>query len=200
MDGRNGSAVGLSEREVSPEIIDACRSGDRVAFRALYEAHKDKVYSIALYFFHGDQSAASDLTQQVFLKVITGIGGFRGGSSFSTWLHRLVVNTCLDRAKSDRRRARSVDPADLARTPASAASQEENLHQASVAAAVQTALSTLPPKLRMPVLLRYFEDLSYVEMAEALDCSIGTVASRLHRGHELLAEKLANLRNGGRHA
>jgi RNA polymerase sigma-70 factor (ECF subfamily) len=175
------------------EIIEACRRGDREAFRALYEAHKDKVYSIALYFFHGDTSAAGDATQQVFLKLITNIKSFRGDSEFSTWLHRLVVNTCLDGSRKSKSREQSAEPADLARI-ADPASQDEDFARRQVAGRVQAALSSLPPKLRMPILLRYFEDLSYAEMAQALQCSAGTVASRLSEGHKLLAQKLEKLR------
>jgi RNA polymerase sigma-70 factor, ECF subfamily len=185
--------VSQSDREVSAEIIECCRQGDRAAFHALYQAYKDKVYSISLYFFHGDDAAASDATQQVFLKLITGIGRFRGGSEFSTWLYRMVVNTCLDHAKAMRRRGPLADAARL-ETIAAPASTEADLARAEVAGKVQAALSSLPPKLRLPVLLRYFEDLSYGEMAEALNCSMGTVASRLHQGHKLLAEKLAKVR------
>jgi len=185
--------VRQSDRQVSTETIESCRQGDRAAFHALYLAYKDKVYSISLYFFHGDDLAASDATQQVFLKLITGIGRFRGDSEFSTWLYRLVVNTCLDNAKAGSRRESPADDMKLARI-ASPKSAEEDLARAEVAGKVQAALSSLPPKLRLPVLLRYFEDLSYGEMAEALNCSMGTVASRLHKGHKLLAEKLATLR------
>jgi len=175
------------------EIIEGCRRGDREAFRALYEAHKDKVYSIALYFFHGDTAAASDATQQVFLKLITSIQSFRGDSEFSTWLHRLVVNTCLDGSRKSKSRERLFEPADLARI-ADPASHDEDLARRQVAGRIQTALSSLPPKLRMPILLRYFEDLSYAQMAQALRCSSGTVASRLSQGHKLLAQKLGKLR------
>jgi RNA polymerase sigma-70 factor, ECF subfamily len=184
--------VSQSDREVSAEIIECCRQGDRAAFHALYDAYKDKVYSISLYFFHGDAAAASDATQQVFLKLITGIGRFRGESEFSTWLYRLVVNTCLDNAKAGRRREALTDDARWAEIAVPSA--EADLARAEVAGKVQAALSSLPPKLRLPVLLRYFEDLSYGEMAEALNCSAGTVASRLHKGHQLLAQKLAKLR------
>jgi len=187
--------VNLSDRELGAEIIEACRQGDREAFRTLYEAHKDKVYSISLYYFHGDPVAASDATQQVFLKLIRGISHFRGDSEFSTWLHRMVVNTCLDGVR--KRREEPTDSADLARI-AHRDSQEDNLARAQLAAKVQTALSSLPPKLRLPVLLRYFEDFSYGQMAETLNCSVGTVASRLSRGHKLLAEKLARLREAVR--
>ena len=65
--------VNLSGRELSKEIIESCRSGDRDAFRALYDLYKDRVYSIALYFFHGDPAVASDIVQQVFLKLMTSI-------------------------------------------------------------------------------------------------------------------------------
>ncbi len=175
------------------EIIEACRRGDRESIRAIYEEHKDKVYSIALYFFHGDTGAASDATQQVFLKLITSIKSYRGDSEFSTWLHRLVVNTCLDGSRKSKSRERSEDAADLVRI-ADPTSQDEDMARRQVASRVQAALSSLPPKLRMPILLRYFEDLSYAEMAEALQCSAGTVASRLNQGHKLLAQKLERLR------
>ena len=176
--------VNLSDREISAEIIESCRLGDRDAFRALYEAYKDKVYSIALYFFHGDSAAASDATQQVFLKLITGIARFRGESEFSTWLYRMVVNTCMDSARSAKRR-------EIAFVLAHEESPEDQVVRTQSAGRVQAALSSLPPKLRMPILLRYFEDFSYGQMAEALKCSAGTVASRLHQGHKLLAQKLA---------
>ena len=184
--------VVVSDPDIS-EIVKSCRRGDREAFRSLYEAYKDKVYSIALYFFHGDAAAASDATQQVFLKLITNINSFRGDSEFPTWLHRLVVNTCLDGSRKNKSRERSAEPLELARM-ADPNLQDEDLARRQVAGRVQAALSTLPPKLRMPILLRYFEELSYIEMAQALQCSAGTVASRLNKGHKLLAEKLASLR------
>jgi RNA polymerase sigma-70 factor (ECF subfamily) len=185
--------VNQTDREVSAGIIEGCRQGDRAAFHALYLTYKDKVYSISLYFFHGDTLAAGEATQQVFLKLLTGIGQFRGGSEFSTWLYRMVVNTCLDSAKAAKRRERQTDDRVL-QSMAAQESAEDDLARAEVAGKVQAALSSLPPKLRLPVLLRYFEDLSYGEMAEALNCSMGTVASRLHQGHKLLADKLRMLR------
>ena len=181
--------VNLSGRELSTEIIESCRLGDRDAFRALYDLYKDRVYSISLYFFHGDPAAASDVTQQVFLKVMTSIQQFRGDAEFSTWLYRLVVNACMDVARSRKSDAIS---ADRSRMEAFAApgSQEEDYAHAQMANTVRAAVSVLPPKFRIAVLLRYFEDLSYEQMAKALHCSRGTVASRLSRGHKMLAERL----------
>lgn len=183
--------------EVTPDIIDACRMGDRDAFRLLYEVYKDKVYSMTLYFFHGDAAAAADVTQQVFLKLMTNIAQFRGDAGFSTWLYRFVVNACVDRARAAGRRAHEVDPAVLD-TLCAPGSQEEDLANKENARSVQTAVAALAPKVRIAILLRYFEDLSYAEMAEVLSCSIGTVASRLSRGHEILARTLEPLRKSKR--
>jgi RNA polymerase sigma-70 factor (ECF subfamily) len=182
--------VNLSDREVGAEILEACRGGDRVAFRELYDLYKDRVYSIAVYFFHGDRIAASDVTQQVFLKLLASIGQFRGEAGFSTWLYRLVVNACLDEARS-----RKVHLAvyDDSRRKAAEDSQESGYAQAQIAECVRAAVASLPPKFRIAVLLRYFDDLSYEEMAKALRCSMGTVASRLSRGHRILAERLKGM-------
>ena len=179
--------------EISAEILEACRRGDRDGFRALYEAYKDRVYSIAYYYFHADADAAGEVTQQVFLKLMREMARFRGDSAFSTWLYRLVVNACVDRSRKRRNEAVGEDPVVLERL-ATHASHEEVFAQREVAESVQQAIATLPAKLRVAILLRYFEDLSYADMATALNCSIGTVASRLSRGHRLLARKLAPMR------
>lgn len=180
--------------EVSSEILDACRRGDRDAFRTLYEAYKDRVYSIAYYYFHADADAAGEVTQQVFLKLMREVDRFRGASAFSTWLYRLVVNACVDRSRSRRKDAFNEDPIVLEQL-ATHSSLEELFAQREVAQSVQHAIAALPGKLRVAILLRYFEDLSYADMATALNCSIGTVASRLSRGHRLLAQRLAPMRS-----
>ena len=180
----------MAEREIAASILEACRRGDRDAFRALYEAYKDKVYSICLYFFHGDAAEAADVTQEVFLKLFAGIAGFRGDAGFSTWLYRLVQNACLDAARRNAARARIADATDALNT-----TPEDELQDSQDAETVQRAVSALPPKFRLPILLRYFEDYSYEEMSTTLNCSMGTVASRLNRGHKMLAKLL-----GGRDA
>jgi RNA polymerase sigma-70 factor, ECF subfamily len=181
--------------EISLAVLDACRRGDREAFRQLYEAYKDRVYSIAFYFFQADADAASEVTQQVFLKLMRDIARFRGDAAFPTWLYRLVMNACLDRMRGRRADVVGADPVTLDAMPAAPAlSHEEMLAQHQVARSVQHAVATLPPKLRAVILLRYFDDLSYSDIATVLRCSIGTVASRLSRGHRLLAKKLEPLR------
>src|SRR5215510_1953915 len=92
----------MTERASEGRLIEACQRGDREAFRELFEAHKDRVWSIALH-FTGDESAARDVTQQVFLKLFTNITQFRHESGFATWLYRMVVNACLDERRGRRR-------------------------------------------------------------------------------------------------
>lgn len=181
--------VPLSNQEIAADIIDACRAGDREALRVLYDMYKDRVYSISLYFFHGDAAAAGDVTQNVFLKVITAIHQFRGDAAFSTWLYRLVVNACQDAAR--RRKGAGIAKTGTAlERIAGSGSQEQDYVRSQNAKAVRAAISTLPPKFRIAILLRYFDDLPYEQIAEALHCSIGTVASRLSRGHKMLADQL----------
>lgn len=184
----------MAESTSEERVVAACQEGDREAFRQLFELYKDKVFSIAVYSFGGDQSAANDVSQQVFLKLITTIGQFRGESAFTTWLYRLVVNACSD---EQRRRRRFLPFGEL--TPVSRVEesrlQEYRYAKLEFADSVQGAIQELSPKLRMPILLKYVEGLSYEEIAEVMECSKGTVASRLNRGHQSLARKLSHLRD-----
>src|SRR5687767_14095509 len=94
--------MAMAEQLIDGGVIEACRQGDRAAFKLLFETYKDKVFSIAVY-SSGDRSLAEDVTQQVFLKLFTAIQQFRGDSEFTTWLYRLVVNACLDERRRRRR-------------------------------------------------------------------------------------------------
>jgi RNA polymerase sigma-70 factor (ECF subfamily) len=207
----------MDEQWNEGRLIEACQQGDREAFRRLFEAHKDRVWSVALHFI-GDEAAARDIAQQVFLKLFTTIGQFRQEARFSTWLYRTVVNSCLDEQRRRQRflsldffrsadffKAREdggegeMDATDWqqarefekggGRSP-----QEDCYSQMEISASVKAAIKELKPKLRIAILLKYFEGLSYEEMANVLGCSTGTIASRLNRGHKELARRLAYLR------
>jgi RNA polymerase sigma-70 factor, ECF subfamily len=191
--------VPQSNREISEETIEACRRGDRNAFRVIYDLYKDRVYSIALYFFRGDTATASDATQQIFLKLLTDLQRFRGDSAFSTWLYRLVVNTCIDIARKGKHQPEQMVWSKV-EAMAAEGSHEDDFAKEQMAETIQDAISTLPQKFRIAILLRYFEELSYEEMAKVLNCSMGTVASRLSRGHRILATKLTPLREWFRKA
>jgi RNA polymerase sigma-70 factor (ECF subfamily) len=182
----------MRERDTEVYMIEACKRGDRDAFHMLFESYKDRVYSIAFH-YSGDESAARDLTQQVFLKLFTVIGQFRFESEFTTWLYRIVVNACADEQRKLRRFVPFSTGGEKTNM-AVRASQEDRYLKRQVADSVRSAISELSPKLRLPILLKYVEGLSYDEIAEVLGCSKGTVASRLNRGHKALARKLDHLR------
>src|SRR5215510_5368936 len=93
----------MTRHMIDDRTIEACQRGDSDAFRVVFEAYKDRVYSIALCFFDGNEAAAKDITQDVFLKLMTTISQFQNRSQFSTWLYRIVTNACLDRKRTLRR-------------------------------------------------------------------------------------------------
>ena len=183
----------MREREIDDQTIEACKRGDRVAFQQLFETYKDKVYSVAFHFC-GDESMASDAAQQVFLKLFSAIAQYRHDAEFTTWLYRIVVNTCVDEQRK-RRRFVPFSPEVEVKNMVTRSTQEESYSRRQVADSVRTAIAGLSPKLRLPILLKYVEELSYDEIAETLGLSKGTVASRLNRGHKTLARKLAFLRD-----
>jgi RNA polymerase sigma-70 factor, ECF subfamily len=179
--------------EIDPEVLEACRSGDRDAFRILFEMYKDRVYSIALR-YAGNHASAMDITQDVFVTLFSQMARFRGDSSFDTWLYRLVANRCLDQ----RRKLRHIVPliGEAIRRFYVNERVTGDLIRSQTRDSVKAAIARLSPELRMAVVLRYTEGLSYEEMADALNCAKGTVASRLSRAHKQLARRLSHL--GGR--
>jgi RNA polymerase sigma-70 factor (ECF subfamily) len=184
----------MAQQLIDGRVIQACQDGDRDAFQLLFEAYKDKVFSIAVYSAGGDHSFADDVTQQIFLKLFTAIKQFRGDSEFTTWLYRLVVNACLD----ERRRRKRFLPwgeSDVWKNHGEKKPQEKQYARLELATAVREAIGELKPKFRLPILLKYIEGLSYEEIAEVMNCSKGTVASRLNRGHGQLAKRLSHLKN-----
>jgi RNA polymerase sigma-70 factor (ECF subfamily) len=185
------AANGDSSRE---DIVVACQQGDSEAFAQLFEAHKDRVYSIALRFF-GDNATAMDIAQDVFVKLLSRIGEFRGEARFETWLYRMAANACLDHK---RRLVRWVpfvsDVVDLMKSKGEGAL--DGLLREEFQGGVQRAIEKLPAEQRIVVVLRYTEGLSYDDIAEILRISNGTVASRLNRAHKTLERRLAHMRKG----
>ena len=183
----------MTNHHIDGPTIEACQRGDSDAFRLVFEAYKDRVYSIALCFFDGNEATAKDITQDVFLKLMTTISQFQNRSEFSTWLYRLVTNACLDRKRSLRRFLFFSDTREL-ELPDRRSSLEHKYIQRELENSVRKVVAGMKPRLRITILLKYFEDLSYEEIATVLGCSAGTVASRLNRAHRILARKLAYLR------
>ena len=181
----------ITQSGLSEQLVRTCQDGSPEAQRELYECYKAKVYSLAVY-LTGDAETAKDLTQEIFLKVFRDLRAFRFESTFSSWLYRLATNTCLNALRS-RRARREVEIEEVLGTPAeidAGCSLEQRQVDRSTQRAVRKAILSLKPPLRAVVVLRYIENLSYGEIAEALSCSEGTVASRLSRAHRLLERKL----------
>ena len=184
----------MTESRTDDNLLTACRSGDRRAFESLYAQNQKRVFSVALNFFGGDHGLAQDVTQQVFLKMYARIGDFRGDAEFTTWLYRMTVNACIDEQRRRRRFFLLLDFFGM-EDKGTKKNQDQRVHRREIADEVQKAIATLKPKFRLPILLKYVEELSYQEIAEILECSCGTVASRLNRGHKMLASKLGHLKS-----
>lgn len=181
----------MTEKKTEQDLLAECRNGSRKAFESLYAQNQRRVFSIALNFFGGKHEKAEDITQQVFLKIYQRIGDFRGDSEFTTWLYRITVNTCLD---EQRKTKRFVYLEDFLGVFGVKKTQDDRVYRKEISGEVQKAVSTLRTKFRLPILLKYVEGLSYDEIAAVLECSAGTVASRLNRGHKMLARKLGHLK------
>ncbi len=184
--------VGESEWCMDADLLNACQRGDRDAFHSLFERYQDRVYSFALRFL-GDESHAADLTQDIFVKLYARIRNFRGDSKFETWLYRVVANACID----DQRKRRRFLPWLADGHPLLSSGRnvtEDHAARKQAAGEIQRAIAKLTPALRVPVLLRYMEGLSYEEIGEVLEISLGTVASRLNRAHKALAKRLERFR------
>jgi RNA polymerase sigma-70 factor (ECF subfamily) len=178
--------------ETDKDLLEGCQRGEPEALRALFERHKDKVYSIALR-YSGDRTVAMDIAQDAFLKLFSGIRGFRGDSSFEAWLYRIVVNSCFDHKRKTRRLMPLVDGLlDALQAPGDSALEE--LLRSEMSGRVQAAVAGLPAEQRIVIVLRYTQGLSYDEIAEILGCFTGTVASRLNRAHKILQRRLGGER------
>ncbi len=173
------------------QLIEGCQRGDSEAFRTLFEKYKDMVYSVALR-YTGDPAAAQDIAQDIFLKLFSTIGSFRGESNFEAWLYRMVVNRCFDQKRKTRRLAPLLDGiVDALHTPG--ASVLDEVLRTEMSTQVQSVVESLSPEQKMVVVLRYTQGLSYDEIAVILGCSAGTIASRLNRAHKVLERRLSRV-------
>jgi RNA polymerase sigma-70 factor (ECF subfamily) len=177
--------------DTQKEVIEGCQQGDPDAQRALFERHKDAVYSIA-FRYSGNSSQAQDLAQEAFIKIFAAIGTFRADSSFESWLYRIVVNTCFDHHRKRRRIIPLFDDfLNVLRDPRD--SVLDRMIRSEHSSRVQSLIKTLPAEQRMIVVLRYTQGLSYEEIGEILGLPHGTVASRLNRAHKALERRLTRL-------
>lgn len=184
------------------ELVEACQAtaptGLEGAFRRLYDQYKDRVYNVC-YRITGNATDALDASQETFGILFRKIREFRFESKFSSWVYRIAVNAGIDhKRRSAARWLPSLDGAsEQAREMARLDVRDERTEPPLTAATrheleteIQNAISRLSPKMRAIVVLRYVENLSYEEISEALQISLGTVKSRLSRAHEALDREL----------
>lgn len=160
-------------------LIKRFIEGDETTFRLLVQRHKDKVRNIT-YLTLGNADAVDDIAQDVFLTVYKNLHRFRFESQFSTWLYRITVNKCKDHLRKKRIRNIFTSFSEEDTEPGYHSTHESK----DIAAIVRKALEELPDKLRIPLMLKDLEGLSYQEIAQTVNCEIGTVKSRIFRARE----------------
>jgi RNA polymerase sigma-70 factor (ECF subfamily) len=173
-------------------LLRAHVGGDREAFGELVHRHRDRLWAVALRTL-GDREEAADAVQDALISAYRSADRFRGDAAVTTWLHRIVVNACLDRAR--RKQSRPTVP--LPEHESISSTVDSSGPDRDTTLAVQAALAQLPPEQRVPLVLLDMQGYSVAEIAQLLGVAEGTVKSRCARGRAKLAVILGHLRNQG---
>lgn len=180
------------------ELVIKSMQGDNQAFDELVYLYQNKVYALAFRYM-GNEDDAYDMAQDTFVKAYRSLRSFKGESSFSTWIYRITTNVCLDEI---RRRKRRVTPLSLDEPLATLEGEEvereiadESLsadrvyEQKEFSETLQKLLDEMKPEHKTAIVLRDIMELSYEEIASVLNCSIGTVKSRINRARSIFQKK-----------
>ena len=190
----------MSDRAVDQELVERVQAGDKRAFDLLVLKYQRKVQRLVSRFVR-DSGEVDDVVQEAFIKAYRALPTFRGDAAFYTWIYRIAINCAKNYLASPARRIvpasdlMSEDDEDM-----ESFERNDGLHDVAtpdaeyaskqIAEAVNRAMAALPDDLRTAVTLREIEGLSYEEIAEAMDCPIGTVRSRIFRAREAIATEL----------
>jgi RNA polymerase sigma-70 factor, ECF subfamily len=184
-------------------LVAAARRGEMGAFEELVARHRDKIYARAFSMMRNEDEAV-DLSQEAWVKSWQRLGQFHGESSFGTWVTRIVINLCLDQLrKRKRQRTESIEEMDEEsggverQMPAIVVNPTERLERGELRQKIDDALGKLSDEHRTVLVLHEFEEMEYKEIARTMDCSIGTVMSRLFYARRKMAVLLADLKNEG---
>lgn len=189
----------MSERGIDQKLVVRVQRGDKAAFDLLVRKYQHKVAKLVSRYVR-DRREVEDVTQEALIKAYRAIGGFRGESAFYTWLYRIAVNTAKNYLESMGRRppgsdvevegAELIESGDGLRDQAT---PERQMLTDEIASTVHRVIENLPEDLRTAITLREIEGLSYEEIAQVMDCPIGTVRSRIFRAREAIDQELRPL-------
>ncbi|GAB0149447.1 RNA polymerase sigma factor RpoE [Marichromatium gracile] len=189
----------MSERQADQELVERAQAGDKRAFDLLVLKYQQKISNLISRYLR-DPAEVMDVAQESFLKAYRALPGFRGESAFYTWLYRIAVNTVKNHLVAQGRRPPGGDvEAEVAEQMEGGgrlrdgATPERELLGDEIARTVQAALDDLPDDLRTAIMLREFEGMSYEEIANAMECPIGTVRSRIFRARDAIDKRLRPL-------
>lgn len=190
------------QRTREEALLNAFRGGDTAAFDALIGMYSAKLYKVA-YALLGSRQDAEEVVQDTFLRAYRAMHAFRGDSSLETWLHRITVNLARNKFQWNNRRGGGLNVSLTADDDGESGAEPELdvpdmrmepdlvLEHDEIGKNIMKALNSLPDNLRETMLLRHVDDMPYEQIAQKLDCKVGTVKSRLSRGREMLRDQLA---------
>ena len=188
-----------SSQRVDHELVQRVQRGDSAAFDLLVRKYQHRVIAL-IGRYVSDWSECQDVAQETFLRAYRALDGFRGDAQFYTWLHRIAVNTAKNHLVASNRRPPSadIDVADAEQFDSGIRlrdndTPERELMRQEVEQTVLRAVQALPEELREAITLREVEGMSYEDIAERMDCPIGTVRSRIFRAREAIDEELRPL-------
>jgi RNA polymerase sigma-70 factor (ECF subfamily) len=187
----------MSDREVDQQLVERAQRGDKKAFELLVSKYQRKLARLLSRFIR-DATEVEDVTQEAFIKAYRALPAFRGDSAFYTWLYRIGINTAKNYLVAMGRRAPTTTEIDSEEAEGfedgdqlrDLNTPENELASRQIAETVNQTLGELPEELRTAITLREIEGLSYEDIANIMNCPIGTVRSRIFRAREAIAAKL----------
>ena len=189
----------LRETQLDRDLVERVQRGDSSAFDVLVRKYQHRVIGLIGRYVH-DWSECQDVAQEVFMRAYRALGNFRGDAQFSTWLHRIAVNTAKNHLVAQNRRPPTDDidvmdaeQYDMSLRLRDTDTPEHELLRQEIETTVMEAVNRLPQELREAITLREVEGLSYDEIAERMGCPIGTVRSRIFRAREAIDTQLKPL-------
>lgn len=186
----------MGETELDQALVERVQAGDTRAFDLLVRKYQHKLVSVVTRYV-SDWSEAQDVAQEAFIRAYRAIGAFRGDSAFYTWIYKIAINTAKNHLVSRGRRPPigdiTIDDAvqlDGASQLRDRATPERELLRQEIERTVADTVEALPEELRTAITLREVDGLSYEEIAEAMNCPIGTVRSRIFRAREAISARI----------